>query len=108
MTTMQQIVARASSRVFVGLPLCELPSQVLWATSLLRLGWTGRNQEYLDMAIRCTIDVMKDRVTMNITIDGQLHVMYDDNITEQEQATLVGLYNIYGKCFVPPCIMLIS
>ena len=50
----------------------------------------------------------EDRVTMNITIDGQLHVMYDDNITEQEQATLVGLYNIYGKCFVPPCIMLIS
>ena len=70
MTTMQQIVARASSRVFVGLPLCELPSQVLWPTILLRLGWTGRNQEYLDMAIRFTIDVMKDRVTMNITPYG--------------------------------------
>ena len=70
MTTMQQIVARASSRVFVGLPLCELPSQVLWTTIVLKLVWTGRNQEYLDMAIRFTIDVMKDRVTMNITPYG--------------------------------------
>ncbi|PIL31339.1 cytochrome P450 [Ganoderma sinense ZZ0214-1] len=46
MTAMQQIVARASSRVFVGVPLC-------------------RNQEYLDMSIRFTRDVSSDRLVMN-------------------------------------------
>ncbi|RPD64699.1 cytochrome P450 [Lentinus tigrinus ALCF2SS1-7] len=38
-----KIVSRASNRVFVGLPVC-------------------RNQEYLDLAIRFTIDVIKDKV----------------------------------------------
>ncbi|KAM5535874.1 hypothetical protein V8D89_010492 [Ganoderma adspersum] len=46
MTTMQQIVARASSRVFVGVPIC-------------------RNEEYLDMSVRFTRDVSSDRLVMN-------------------------------------------
>ncbi|KAI0640040.1 cytochrome P450 [Trametes polyzona] len=41
-----QMVARLSGRVFVGLPLC-------------------RNQEYLDLAIRFTIDVVRDRDMLN-------------------------------------------
>ncbi|KAI1793082.1 cytochrome P450 [Ganoderma leucocontextum] len=48
MTTMQNIVARASSRVFVGIPLC-------------------RNEEYLDMSISFTRDVSSDRKIMNRT-----------------------------------------
>ncbi|KAI0714845.1 cytochrome P450 [Earliella scabrosa] len=42
MTTTQKIVARASNRVFVGLPVC-------------------RDKEYLDIAIKFTIDMIKDR-----------------------------------------------
>ncbi|KAI0778805.1 cytochrome P450 [Trametes elegans] len=42
MKAMLQIVARASSRVFVGTPLC-------------------RNQEYLDLSISFTIDIVKDK-----------------------------------------------
>ncbi|KAI0713162.1 cytochrome P450 [Cerioporus squamosus] len=41
MQTTLKIVSRASNRVFVGLPAC-------------------RNQEYLELAIRFTIDVLKD------------------------------------------------
>ncbi|KAI1792290.1 cytochrome P450 [Ganoderma leucocontextum] len=48
MTTMQKIVARASNRVFVGLPLC-------------------RNEEFLALPLRFTLDVMKDMVVMSIT-----------------------------------------
>ncbi|EIW64803.1 cytochrome P450 [Trametes versicolor FP-101664 SS1] len=43
----RDIVARASSRVFVGLPLC-------------------RNKGYLDLAVDFTISVMKDRAMINI------------------------------------------
>lgn len=42
MTAMQQIIARASNRVFVGLPVC-------------------RDQEYLDLSISFTIDIVKDK-----------------------------------------------
>ncbi|KAI0800573.1 cytochrome P450 [Fomes fomentarius] len=47
MKTTQQIVARASNRVFVGVPVC-------------------RNQEYLDIAIKFTIDVIKDKTLINM------------------------------------------
>ncbi|OJT14393.1 Ent-kaurene oxidase [Trametes pubescens] len=42
----RQIIARASSRVFVGQPLC-------------------RNEEYLALSIRFAIDIMKDRDTLS-------------------------------------------
>ncbi|KAI0368837.1 cytochrome P450 [Pilatotrama ljubarskyi] len=42
MSAMQQIIARASSRVFVGLPIC-------------------RNKEWLNLSISFTIDIVKDR-----------------------------------------------
>ncbi|KAI1793059.1 cytochrome P450 [Ganoderma leucocontextum] len=42
MTTMQELVVRASGRVFVGLPLC-------------------RNKEYLGLALRFTTDVVQNR-----------------------------------------------
>ncbi|KAI0673763.1 cytochrome P450 [Trametes maxima] len=47
MSAMQQIIARASSRVFVGLPAC-------------------RDQEYLDLSISFTIDVIKDRTVVKL------------------------------------------
>ncbi|TFK88883.1 cytochrome P450 [Polyporus arcularius HHB13444] len=47
MQTTLKIVSRASNRVFVGLPVC-------------------RNQEYLDLAIRFTIDVLKDTALISI------------------------------------------
>ena len=37
-----------------------------------------------------------DRVVLNVLIDDNLRIMYDDNISEQELTTVVGLYNIYG------------
>ncbi|KAI0828877.1 cytochrome P450 [Trametes gibbosa] len=47
MRTMQQIIARASNRVFVGLPVC-------------------RNQEYLDLSISFTIDIVKDKTLIKL------------------------------------------
>ncbi|KAI0654307.1 cytochrome P450 [Cubamyces menziesii] len=47
MTATREIVARASNRVFVGLPAC-------------------RNREYLDLAIGFTADVTRDRTTINM------------------------------------------
>ncbi|KAI0741267.1 cytochrome P450 [Daedaleopsis nitida] len=46
MKTMQEIVARASNRAFVGFPIC-------------------RNQSFLDLAIAFAITVMKDRYVIN-------------------------------------------
>ncbi|KAH9849240.1 cytochrome P450 [Lenzites betulinus] len=43
---LQHIVARASARVFVGLPLCH-------------------DEEYLDLAVQFAIDVMKDKDTLD-------------------------------------------
>ncbi|KAM5535892.1 hypothetical protein V8D89_010510 [Ganoderma adspersum] len=47
MSMLQKVVARASNRVFVGLPLC-------------------RNEEFLEMAIRFTVDIMKDQVVISL------------------------------------------
>ncbi|KAH9895714.1 cytochrome P450 [Cubamyces lactineus] len=47
MRAAREIVARASNRVFVGLPAC-------------------RNREYLDLAIGFTMDVTRDRATINM------------------------------------------
>ncbi|KAI8990629.1 cytochrome P450 [Trametes punicea] len=48
MSAMQQIIARASNRVFVGLPAC-------------------RNQEYLDLAISFTTDIVKDATVIRLS-----------------------------------------
>ncbi|EMD42272.1 hypothetical protein CERSUDRAFT_41330 [Gelatoporia subvermispora B] len=48
MSVMPRIVARASNRVFVGLPHC-------------------RNLQYLDLAINFTFDVMKGTIILNLT-----------------------------------------
>ncbi|KAI0329481.1 cytochrome P450 [Cubamyces sp. BRFM 1775] len=47
MEATREIIARASNRVFVGLPEC-------------------RNREYLDLAIGFTMDVTRDRATINM------------------------------------------
>ncbi|KAJ3011693.1 hypothetical protein NUW54_g2086 [Trametes sanguinea] len=47
MPTMQQIIARASNRVFVGAPLC-------------------RNKEYLNLSIKFTIDIVKDKTLVKL------------------------------------------
>ncbi|KAI1792379.1 cytochrome P450 [Ganoderma leucocontextum] len=46
MTTMEKLIVRASNRVFVGLPLC-------------------RNEEYLALCIRMTMDVVHDWTTIS-------------------------------------------
>ncbi|KAI0368877.1 cytochrome P450 [Pilatotrama ljubarskyi] len=46
MKTTQRIIARASSRVFVGMPTC-------------------RDKEYLDLAVAFTIEVIKDKTIIN-------------------------------------------
>lgn len=60
----RDIVARASNRVFVGLPLCMsfFSSQGLVLTSTR----SGRNKGYLDLAVDFAISVMKDRAVINI------------------------------------------
>ena len=66
MYTMHQIVARASNRVFVGVPLCKpFAARVDYARWLMDVCFIGRNKEYLDMAIRFTRDVSSDRLVMN-------------------------------------------
>ncbi len=66
-TALQKIVARASNRVFVGLPLCVSlhPTLESKCTVWLRCGLAGRNEQFLEMAVRFTIDIMKDQVVMN-------------------------------------------
>ena len=69
MTTMQKIVARASNRVFVGLPLCASfchHGNDHLLESLTRTS-AGRNEEFLALPLRFTLDVMKDTVVMSIT-----------------------------------------
>ncbi|KAM5530553.1 hypothetical protein V8D89_015788 [Ganoderma adspersum] len=48
MTTMQKIVARVSNRACMGMPLC-------------------RNEEFLDLATRFTVDMVKDTVILDLT-----------------------------------------
>ena len=62
--TTQKIIARASSRVFVGLPACAYTSDVISSCMNIKTiaeAWhAGRNQAYLDLAIKFAMDVMKD------------------------------------------------
>ena len=63
---MQKIVARASNRVFVGLPLCpcvRVPHPSLADELAAR---TGRDEDYVDLAINFTLDVMKDKYLINM------------------------------------------
>ena len=69
MTTMQKIVARASNRVFVGLPLCALFRRRCQRSHQLMHPLLGRNEEFLALPLRFTLDVMKDTVVMSITPD---------------------------------------
>ena len=64
MPTVQKIIARASSRVFVGLPLCPSESHAIRLAFLMFICDTGRNQEYLDLSIRFTVDVFGDKDNM--------------------------------------------
>jgi hypothetical protein len=51
------VVARAASRIFVGLPMCkQLNSGVEFAFILL--DGPGRNEEYLNLAEQFSIDVL--------------------------------------------------
>ena len=66
---MQKIVARASNRVFVGVPLCAYLSfagieRVLRTPRAPLTVCLGRKQDYLDLAIRFTMDVVKDRTIL--------------------------------------------
>ena len=62
--TTQKIIARASNRVFVGLPACAYTSDVISSCMDIKTiaeAWhAGRNQAYLDLAIKFAMDVMKD------------------------------------------------
>ena len=64
MKTMQQIVARASHRAFVGLPACAFTAHL--ARNVFLINVTGRNKEFLDLAVAFTMTVIKDRVIINL------------------------------------------
>ena len=64
MPTMQKIVARASNRVFVGTPLCAYPLLLRDPDVRRLMRGAGRKQDYLDLAIRFTMDVVKDRTIL--------------------------------------------
>ena len=62
-TTMQKVVARASSRVFVGIPVCGCWCSLLAVLSDMRI-LAGRNEDYLRLAIVYTVAVAADRDMM--------------------------------------------
>ena len=68
MQTMLNVVARVSNRVFVGQPLCECIIRCVVCVLIASAG-TGRKQEYLDIAIAYTIDVIKDKTMVNLFPD---------------------------------------
>ena len=72
--TTQKIIARASSRLFLGLPACTCTFHVIRSCILRTITdpcRAGRNQGYLDLAIKFAKDVMKDK----FLLAGALPVM---------------------------------
>ena len=65
---MLSVVARVSNRVFVGQPLCECIICCVVCVLIASAG-TGRKQEYLDIAIAFTTDIMKDKGIINLFPD---------------------------------------
>ncbi|KAH9895701.1 cytochrome P450 [Cubamyces lactineus] len=63
-----QIVARASNRVFVGLPTCRFQRLANYSASLTEGPYipSGHNRKYLDLAIGVTSDVNRDRTTISM------------------------------------------
>ena len=62
---MLNVVARVSNRVFVGQPLCECIICCVVCVLIASAG-TGRKQEYLDIAVAFTIDLIKDKMIINL------------------------------------------
>ena len=66
---MQEIVARASNRAFVGLPLCEskaLPFQKFPLPRLTERRRVGRNEKYLALAIDFATDFVKQVLVLRL------------------------------------------
>ena len=62
MTAMQEIVARASNRVFVGLPVCSyICSKAAFLVRADHPRSSGRNEHFLKLGIKFAIDVIKDK-----------------------------------------------
>ena len=62
MTAMQEIVARASNRVFVGLPVCSyICNKIAFVIRADPLRLLGRNEHFLKLGIKFAIDVIKDK-----------------------------------------------
>lgn len=60
----QNIVACASNRTFVGLPLCACNHPFLTCDMTLRLFYAGRQQDFLDLTIDFAADLVKDRTIL--------------------------------------------
>ena len=63
---MQKIIARVSSRAFVGLPLCENHFSLVRLTVTNSLHPAGRNEEYLSLAVDFAVDFMKTVVVLRL------------------------------------------
>ena len=65
MQTSQMVVARASNRVFVGLPLCTFADSYQFVCHIGNVG-EGRKGEWLDLAIRVTLEVIWNKNIINL------------------------------------------
>ncbi len=65
MPTMQHIIARASNRAFVGLPLCTHMFAALSVGPVLTAP-AGRNEGFLELAVTFTRAVLKDRDMLSL------------------------------------------
>ena len=63
---MQQAAARVSSRTIVGLPLCTWYTQTYDALKYLMHANPGRDAKYLELSIRFTYDIVKDKMIINM------------------------------------------
>ena len=69
--TMRRIVARASNRAFVGLPLCTHLATAPYTAYLgdvFNIGscYVGRNEDFLGHAIGFTENLMKDAIPLRL------------------------------------------
>ena len=66
--------------MFVGLPVCACDLSLFLVISGCSTALLGRNQEYLDLAIRFTIDVIKDRALISFIPESLKMYVCKDNL----------------------------
>ena len=66
LSTIEKVICRTSNRVFVGLPLCTLPARFFFPRSLITAIVQGRDPDWIDLNIRCTMDAIKGGIVIGL------------------------------------------